>query len=71
MRNIFQTQIDACQGHKGRLTGLKVFVAELSRSQYDALIEAPEASERRVQMDALKVEIHEALLQIDKLCGWA
>lgn len=70
MRNVYQTQIDACQGDKRRLTALHIAVAEFLRSLDDAILDAPAGGERQVALDALKREVNEALLQIDKLCGW-
>ena len=70
MRNRFQTMIDKRHGHKPSLVGLHNFVAEYQRSQYDALLAAPEGSDERKQLAAEQAEIKEVLKQIDKLCGW-
>lgn len=71
MRNIFQSMIDARKGQKQALVGVKVFAAELLRSQYDALLASPEGSEERARQEWLQGQIKEALAEIDKLCGWA
>lgn len=71
MRNIYQPLIDACRGDKSRLTRLHTSAAELLRSSYDALLQAPEGSEERSHQEWLQRQIKDALAQIDKLCGWS
>jgi hypothetical protein len=69
-RNIFETQIEACRGHRGQLTALSSFVADFIRSLDAARLADQDDRERSAMLDMVKADARAANNMINKIMGW-
>ena len=70
-RNILQTAVDNCKGHKGQLAGLSSFVADLMRSLDASRLHDQDDPERVAYLDKIKAELREGHAILNKAARWA